>query len=178
MIISSVHSNYSKKKRGFTLVEVMIAAGIITIGLGSAFYAIQLLGKGSQSVVTYSEMNQQTRKLLSYLGRDTRNAYDITIANEHMLQLMDEDDFPITYEFDSDTEELTRTSDGEEITLLADVQYCRFRYFTFRLDETSRPVEVKHIQLQASIERPILSLTTSDDIVTARFMMRNHAVSN
>jgi hypothetical protein len=84
----------------------------------------------------------------------------------------------ITYDYTSSDETLTRTADGDTLTILTNVTECKFQYFTFRQAETSSPVEVKHIQLQARMKRSILSIMTSDDIVTARFMMRNHEVSN
>ncbi|MET3871366.1 prepilin-type N-terminal cleavage/methylation domain-containing protein [Puniceicoccus vermicola] len=173
-----MRSEANRSPSGFTLVELLIAVAILTFGLIGAYAAISLLGKGSESVISYSEMNSQSRKMLTYLGRDVRAADDISIADETKLMLTDLGGNSITYEYDSENETVSRTKNAEAMTILGNVTDCKFSYYTLRQASTSRPVEVKHVQLQARMKRPILSLTTSDDIVTARFMMRNHEVSN
>jgi len=178
MIILSVLSKPTATRTGFTLVELMIALTILAFGMAGAYTAISLLGKGSESVVSYAEMNGQSRKLLYSLGRDVRGAEDVKVANANRFEVVDLDGNRILYDYDANGDKLTRTENGDTQVILSNVAECRFRYYTFRQVETSRPVEVKHVQLQARMRRPILSITTSDDIVTARFMMRNHEVSN
>jgi len=66
-----------KSKKGFTLVEVMVAMSLSTLLLASAYATLFSLAKGSESMINFSEMNSQSRFALELFARDMRMASDV-----------------------------------------------------------------------------------------------------
>ena len=68
----------ARKRRGFTLVEVMVVvllSGIVLTGVLTTY--LQLMRSGTR-VSQYAEMNAQVRRGLTQLGQDLQNASAIT----------------------------------------------------------------------------------------------------
>ncbi len=52
-------------------------------------------------------------------------------------------------------------------------------YYRYNRDELAlNPLETKHIQLEAKLQRNVLGITNTNYIISARFMMRNKDVTN
>jgi type II secretory pathway pseudopilin PulG len=73
--------------RAFTLVEVLIAAGISVVVLAGVLTANLQVIRGGVRATEYAEMEAQVRRALDMLGRDLREALDITWNNESDLTL-------------------------------------------------------------------------------------------
>lgn len=158
--------------------EVMVAMTIGTFMLASAYATIMSLAKGSQSVINFTEMNTQTRHALEVFGRDSRMAEDVKLSQSARTVLVVDGD-EVEYQFVSAAKIMTRTvNGGTPDVLLFDVDELLFNYYTLRHGVTSSPLEVKHIQLEAKLERRVLNIANTNYIISARFMMRNKHVSN
>lgn len=163
---------------GFTLIEVMVAMTIGTLLLASAYTTLLSLAKGSQSVVNYTEMNTQTRHALEIFGRDARMAEDVKTATALRAVLVVEGD-TVEYRYEPTAKVLYRiVKGGTPRAVIFDVEDLTLNYYTLRHDPTNNPLEVKHIQLEAMLERRVISLANTNYIISARFMMRNKHVSN
>jgi len=179
MITLYDHSRASRKPTsGFTLVELMIAMAIAAFALTGAYLSFTTLAKGSESVVSYTDMNSQTRSILNYLGRDARSARTVTYSDEDFFAIETIHGDSVSYLYDENEGTVTRDSNGQVTTVLNNVSDFKFTYYTFRQQPTTRGIEVKHVQAEARLENRISNLMTSDAIVTTRFMLRNHNVSN
>ena len=63
-----------KKKPGMTLVEVLVAIVIGVISAAAVFYSYNIFNKSYQSVADKAKMNSSSRKALSMILKDLRNA--------------------------------------------------------------------------------------------------------
>jgi type II secretory pathway pseudopilin PulG len=73
--------------RAFTLVEVLIAAGISVVVLAGVLTANLQVIRGGVRATEYAEMEAQVRRALDMLGRDLREALDIKWNSESDLTL-------------------------------------------------------------------------------------------
>lgn len=187
-------------KKGFSLAEIMVATTISAFILTSAYATIMSLAKGSESMINFSEMNGQTRVALELFGRDMRMASDVETASEQVVKVQKKVYIPssnaniacdITYEFVPSAETFTRTivrrdtgTTIEDRILLYDVDALKFTYYSL-INPTDpwvspaahNPLEVKHVQIEAKLQRNVLNLKNTNYIISARFMMRNKDVS-
>jgi prepilin-type N-terminal cleavage/methylation domain-containing protein len=172
----------SNVRAGFTLFEVMVAVFLGTIMLGSAFAVLLSLNRGSVALTHYTEMNAQSRQVMELFGRDMRMTSDVSRADDQVLVVdtlnHDGNVVEVIWDFDTVKAEVVRTEGGVSRVLLRNVEDFNLNYFTLRRDPTNHPLEVKEVQLEVLIRRPVLAATTTNHIVSARFMMRNRKVSN
>ena len=180
-------------KKGFTLPEMMITLTISAIVLTSAYATLASLAKGSRSMINFSEMNTTSRFALEMFGRDARMARDVEVSTPSRVRLEREIDgttYDVEYVYDAQAGTFRRTIYNNDTNTIAtgvarpdrvliyDVSDLNLNYYTLRHAVTDRPIEVKHVQLEAVLERQVISLTNTNYIISARFMMRNKDVSN
>lgn len=177
---------------GFTLVEVIVAMTIGVFILASSYATIMSLAKGSESMINFSEMNGQTRTALELFGRDSRMARDVESATANTVRLersISGTVYDVVYAYVPTAGTFTRTVYEDDTTtiaglpdanktLLFDVDELALTYYTLRHDETVKPISIKHVQLEAKLERKVLNIANTNYIISARFMMRNKDVSN
>lgn len=193
-----------RKRSGFTLAEVMVASTISVFILASAYATVISLAKGSESMINFTEMNTQTRQAIELFGRDARMASNVlwegfspdSVVMTRILGT-DEDGNPTAtrdyaYIYDPDTKVFMRQvwdpeydpenhpeylDEEKSRTLVTEVDELNFNYYTVLHAATSHPPDVKHIQLEAKLQRSVLNITNTNYIISARFMMRNKDVS-
>lgn len=177
------------RKSGFTLVEVMVGLTIATFLLASSYATLISLSKGTESMINFSEMNGQTRFALELFGRDSRMASAVKHARNKSFRLVREmggSEIEVRYRYVPDSgifERIQFDSSGsvsERRTLLYDVEEMNFNYYTARQVKTngSGLADIKHVQIEAKLERKVLNITNTNYIISARFMMRNRHVAN
>jgi len=172
---------------------MLIAMTLAALVLAGTTSAIMALVKGSQSLVNYSEMNTESRFALENLGRNLRSANSVkAVANDgfritRVRSDGTQEDLRYDYDAQARTLSLSNLTSGENRVLLHDVNsphaaiYYKLKptYGTGAAAEpTSNPLEVKHVQLEAELRRDVLNLANRNYIISARFMLRNHRVSN
>ena len=72
---------------GFTLVEIMVAAAISVFVLAGVLTANLQVIRGGVRITEYAEMESQMRRALDFLGRDLKEAVDLTWNGESDLTL-------------------------------------------------------------------------------------------
>lgn len=186
-------------KKGFTLVEMLMAMTISSFILAGAYASIISLAKGSESLINYTEMNNQCRHALELFSRDMRMASDVLQHDFKSDSIVIERDQPngasifVRYHYVNNSgtgghfrREEWSVYPGDpsfdlisEDVLMFDVQALEFRYYRFDRDVAAlTPLEVKHVEIEAELERDVLGLSNTNYIVSARFMMRNKDVTN
>lgn len=189
-------------KKGFTLVEVMVASTISLFILASSYATVMSLAKGSKSMINFSEMNSQTRFTVDQFGRDARMAEDVETWTDTTFTCLNSTwnpstktyrDYRVTYEYFPvagtfkrtvvDTNGTPHNWDDFEVEnriLLYDVQDLNFTYYSLinqdeplQSREAETRLEIKHVQIEAELQRKVLSLTNTNYIISARFMLRN-----
>ena len=104
--LQSPTSNLQPNK-GFTLIELIIYIGIVSIILVSISYLIIDLISGQSSNTARQEVNQNVRFISSVISRDIRAAQAIaSLSADTLVLTMPGDD--ITYNFDAGNLDLTR----------------------------------------------------------------------
>lgn len=175
-------SSVLSRKRGFTLVEVMVAALISGVVLATATGSLLFLAKSTAGIANYQEMNMTTRYTLELFASDARMTADVNFATSTTVSLEVYDSSgaleTVIYSYDPDNAQFSRTVGGATRILLSDVDSVDLKYFTLRRDETTVLVEMKEIQLQVVMSRNVLNVGNTNEILSARFMMRNRSVSS
>jgi prepilin-type N-terminal cleavage/methylation domain-containing protein len=193
-------------RSGFSLVEVMVALTISTFILASAYATLISLAKGSESMINYTEMNSQARRALEIFGRDSRMADGVhTFKDTQFIlrrKMWDRNDNRyetrfVEYVFEPSAESFSRIvydsmiKNGKEVPDFSDIREERILVFWMKSlnfdyyklvdtgtnNEAKTTLEVKHVRLKAQIQTNVLNLINTDDIISARFMMRNKNVS-
>lgn len=189
-----------RSKAGFSLVEVMVATTISIFILASSYATIMSLAAGSKSMINFSEMNGQTRVALELFGRDARMASNVTAASQSAISLTKKIYIPsissykictVSYTFvpsaNTFSRKVVRNDTGtvlEDRILLYDVDELTLTYYSLinPADPWISPIannnlEIKHVQLEAKLQRKVLNIDNTNYIISARFMMRNKDVS-
>lgn len=184
-----------KDKKGFSLVEVMVAMAISMIFLATTYATLFSLSSGSESMINFSEMNGQSRFALELFGRDARMARDVYTDQTHAFS---DSEMWITrradpsssavirvgYIYDKNSSTFTRIVEDtsgntlSERVLLYDITELKLNYYRYINNQTAlNPLETKHVQLEAELQRKVLALKNTNYIISARFVMRNKDVT-
>lgn len=168
---------------GFTLVEMMITMGILSMIIATGLTAVTFISQSSTSLSNYTIMSTDSRHALERAARDFRMGFNVNSATSTTI------DFDIygkagaidniVYTYSSSNKTLYRSENGSSNeAVLEDLQNFQFNYYNLRRESTTAPISIKEVQLEGIMRRHVLVLTNTNYIISARFMMRNRAVSN
>jgi prepilin-type N-terminal cleavage/methylation domain-containing protein len=148
-------------KRGYTLVEVIITMGLLTMIIAVGLSAVTFISQSSTALTNYTIMSTDGRQALEVLARDLRMGYNINEATDVKL------DFDIygkagttnniVYLFSSTDEKLYRSIDGsanEEV--MNDLASFAFNFFNLRRIPTTAIISIKEVQIEGILKRNAL----------------------
>jgi prepilin-type N-terminal cleavage/methylation domain-containing protein len=168
-------------RRAFTLVETMIALSVGVLVLGAATGSLVFFARGTASVGNYQEMNMTGRWALETFASDSRMAADVLEATSARVSLevydADGGTETVVYAYHPETGAFTRAAGGKTAVLLEDLVSLDLAYFDHRHGVANAPLEIKEIQLRAVMRRKALSVGNTNEIISARYMMRNRGVN-
>ena len=183
MTTTIVQSDVNRTRSGFSLIELLISLGLLTLIISVGLTALTFISQSSTSLTNYSIMSRESRYALEEFARDIRMGYRVNDANINKL------DFNIygkagtinkvVYTYEPTENKLYRSEDGgnkEEV--LNDLTAFQFRFFNLRKNPTTAPISIKEVQIEGLMKKNALLVTNTNYIISARFMMRNRAVSN
>jgi len=187
-------SSRSRRPRGFTLAEVMMAAGLgafILAGVMSSFLFIGRSGFGAES---YNDMENETHRALELFAEDARAACNIQWNNSQSITLTLPTETnattTVTYAYDSDSTSPTyqcfyRLSATAPLQVLVHNVTPDFAFARYQLDSTgdaspaSNDLATKQIQVTLRAQRTGSTVVTAtDSTVSASYILRNKRVSN
>lgn len=198
MTISTPPTN-RRRRRGFTLVEVLIAASLSTVVLAGVMSAFLLVGKTGYAASNYSEMETQTRRALDIFGSDVRKAVDIRWNSAQSITLSVATSTNattlVTYAYDTDPASATygcfyRVLGDAASTLprrkLVTGVASDFAFQRFKLEQSdvadntaTTDLETKQIQLNLRATRTgNTTVAANQAALSARYILRNKRVSN
>ncbi len=167
---------------GFSVMELMLAIAIGGILLAGAASTINLWARSSMSVGNYADMSGSCRRALDVFAMDVRMATDVSVSTASTFTFTAFDSgtstVSVSYVFDDANDTVTRTYDGESRIILEDVDQFAFDYSDLNLATTNNPLSVKVVQIEAILQKQVLNLSNTDEIISARFMLRNRRVSS
>ncbi len=188
-----------RRARGFTLVEVMVAASLSTFVLAGVLSAFLLIGRSGFLASSYSELESQTRRALEIFGEDVRKSSDLSWNSSQSITLSvttaTSHTVPVTYAYDSDRTSPTygsfyrvpgdAKSTAPRRVLIRNVA-ADFAFQRFKLeqgpgtDNTARSdLETKQIQVTLRASRAgTTTVAANQAALSARYILRNKRVSN
>jgi len=201
---SSLLNFHSKRKRSvaFTLVEVMIAAGLGSIILAGVLSSFLMLVKSGVRVSNYSTMESETRRAFERLGIDARMSNDFSsnisggVITSFTLTIPTEDSVnphrQVTYGYETDPTNSTKKrlflvpgssasgTLGKRI-LVSNVDALVFARYNISdvLIPTSTVADtgVKHIQIQLSVSRTAVGVAAATQVIrSSAFTIRNISI--
>ncbi len=175
----------SKAARGFTLVEVMIAASLGTMVLAGVMSTFLMLGRSGANVANYSEMEAQSRRALEEFSQDLRMASGVTWNSAQSITLTIPNNYVptlgvVTYAYDSGAKTFFRSpkdsssAAGTSTVLIrnvVDLSYARFD----RINNVSTlDTTTKRIQLNMTARTTTRTVTGASNIIlSASYILRN-----
>ncbi len=185
----------ARRRAGFTLSEVMIAASLSVVVLAGVLSTALMIVRSGYRVEQYTDMENESRKSLEQFGQDVRMAQSVAWHDANSLTLT----LPVdatgtatrtcTYTYDPSARTLARTTAGQTTILLSGIVDCTLMGFKINGDPTHTSAtpaatwtvignSTKQLQLSVSSRRSRSdSLTTSQKVISARFILRNKRVT-
>jgi prepilin-type N-terminal cleavage/methylation domain-containing protein len=201
MTITSIR--FKQRARGFTLIEVMVAATIgsfVLLGVLTAFF---MLTRSATNAANYSMMETQSRRALEELGQDLRMASDCKWNSSTSITLTVPDNYTSTsnlvtyaYQTVSGVGQFYRMPGAASATntktvlvrnVTSDFAYSRFNRVggplssavpTLPADATALDLQTKRIQLYMTVRSTTRTVATATNtILSASFILRNKLTS-
>jgi len=185
------------RNRGFTIVELLVAAFISAVVMAGVLAVFVMVGKIQVNGANYGDMQKDAQLALQRFSEDVRMANKITVpiaapwttltvitdVTLTVPHTSDANSDPVRYYYDSAAKTLVRfgpdpiTGAANTTTILAsNVQSCRF--LPWKLGSTgpaSSTSETDLLQIQLLIRKQSITATaTSDLVVSASYLLRNH----
>ncbi len=175
------------RRRAFTLMEVMIAMGILSVVMASmaSFFLFSL--RSGAGLGNYALLDQANREAMDRMTREIRQAREITgfSTNPPSITILNGDNTEVTYAFHPETHTMTRnSSDGERTLLLENCSLLQFTMYqrnpsnatfgVFPVASNNWRRTGKMIQLtwKTSITNSPYPTVNSENVQTARIVIR------
>lgn len=199
MTTSTPRTEPARRRRGFTLVEVMVAAALSTVVLAGVLSAFLFIGRTGFSSSGYSEMEAEVRRGLDTFATDARMASDIhwNSAQSVTLSLPTATNATqlVTYAYDATPGGTTaqcfyRLAGAADSTaprrVLVRHVASDFSFSRYKLEQdgvtdnaAANDLETKLVQINLRVTRTAVTAgPTSQASRSARYLLRNKRVTN
>lgn len=186
------------RRRGFTLVEVLISSTIAAGILAAILSTFLMLGRSGYNAANYSMMESEARRALEMFSQEARMANNIewVDANTITLRVVNSGSSTtqVTYAYDPDTTPGNRTArcfyrvvgntstaPDQRLILVRNVSEFAFRRYKIvnGVDYTAtNDTETKQIQITLrSIRTGATTVDATNAVLSARVVLRNKPVS-
>ncbi len=170
------------RKSGYSVVELLVAMVVAAMFLGVAASSINMLARSSMGIGNYTDMNSSSRRSLENFATDVRMAVNVVTSTNTDLRFWAYNDsytlVQVRYWYDAAKDEVYRSYGGVVSTVLTDVKVFDFDYYDLTHSSTTNALSVKEVEINASLKKKVFSLDNTNEIISARFMMRNRQVSS
>lgn len=180
------------RRRGHTLVELLIASTLAALTLAGVLSSFLFLVRSGTNIRNYSDMESQARKALELFAEDVRQASAITWTSNTSVTLAVNSQ-PITYTYTSVGEAFVRISlVGTTPVKRVLISGITPNTFTFRAytvsgielplasgaDLTAAGVNTKQLQISLEATRTNQTVVAATNtVLSARFILRNKIVT-
>lgn len=185
----------ARRRRGFTLVEILIATSISSFVLAGVLSAFLMLGRSGYNAASYCIMEAEARRALESFSEEARLASNITWNSASSITLTvvtsTSATYQVTYAYDSSTSGSTAqsfyrvlgtaSSTATRLVLVRNISDFAFRRYKVvnGVDFTaSNDLETKQIQITLrSIRTGVTAVSATNAVLSARVVLRNKVVS-
>jgi prepilin-type N-terminal cleavage/methylation domain-containing protein len=172
----------NRTKSGFSLVEMMVAAGVGSLFLVAMAMLYMFSMRSFAAMANYADFGRRSRYASDILSRDIRRSLYVVSATNNQIVLSAPDGTNISYTFSPTLRNVTRVKGSDNKVLLKNVAWVAFAlylppatnavYNTFATTTTA--ADAKMVGFQFSCSQPVQGLeSNSEDIQTAIVSMRN-----
>lgn len=180
-----------RHSRGFTLVELMVGAGLSAIVLAGVLSSFLMMGRVGANVANYTEIEAEARSALEQFSREVRVAFDVTAYDDNSVTLSIPDAttnptglaYSVTYAFDSANKRLNRNGSPLITGVVANPGTPFFNYYRrirtgyvegYTTNTVLNRAEIKQIEVSFALQRKNVTVTTATNkVLSARFILRN-----
>ncbi|HVZ66147.1 MAG TPA: hypothetical protein VG936_16385 [Lacunisphaera sp.] len=178
----------SAGSRGFTLVEIMIGAGLAAFLLAAVLSTFLFMGRSGANLRNYSDMEAQARTALELFAEDSRQASSIT-WNSNSSVTLSVIGVSVTYAYDSSAGTFSRTASGSTRKLITGITSGTFTFTAYNVNGTSLSLasasdctassaSTKQIQISLQASRTNTTVVAATNtVLSARFILRNKVVT-
>lgn len=173
------------RRRGFTLVEVMVSAGLGSLVLAGVLTAFVFFCRTAFSLSYYSEMEADTRVALARFAQDARQTNAANWQSQTSL-VFQVNGTNVTYTYDAAEKTFTRTEGGRTEVLASSVNAFSFKAYNIKMEPlnfssaslTTLSAATKLIQIDLDMSREAgSSKLATQQILSSRYVLRNKKVS-
>ena len=178
---------------GFTLVEMMVSAGLAGFILVGVLGTFVMIGRDGYNAANYSIMEAEARRALETFSEEARMASNITwtSATSVTFTIAAASSYRVTYAYDASTSGATArcfyrlpgnaSSTADRRILVRNVTDFAFRRYKVvnGVDYTAaNDLETKQIQITLrSVRTGMTTVATTNAVLSARVVLRNKAVT-
>lgn len=171
-------------RRGYTLVEMMVALGIFSILSVALMSAYLFAMKSFAAMGNYAALSRANRQAMDLLTREIRQAKQVSAYSTNSITIVNGDSLTVSYLFLPQTKQMVRTaSDGSYQVLLDDCDLINFNLYQRNPIGGSYDIypaaignwqqTVKVVQLSWKTSRTLFNgALNSEDVQTARIVIR------
>jgi len=175
-------SRQFRKTRAFTLIEVMIASSLALLALLAIGLLSWYSSRSFAAIANYVELDQKSHLALDKLSREVRQARRLINFSPTELTLLDINNEPLQFIYQSDSRTLLRVSGGESNLLLSGCDFLEFSKYqhtpisnTFDAYEPAYLTNSKLIQVSWSCSRKILGAkVNTESVQSSKIALRNN----
>lgn len=175
------HSKKQKKRNGFTLIEMLFSTSVLGLVMAGLVSNYVFIFQSSLALGNYSDMARESTYFLETMGRELRMAEDVqAVASDRFTVVVpySTGDEVVQYRYYSDLKSIYRIEGASSDKVLSNVEDLTFTYYNNIHAESNDLLEVKAVQMEATLQRDLAKLKNTDHIISARYTMRNRTVSN
>jgi prepilin-type N-terminal cleavage/methylation domain-containing protein len=176
-------TSIKRRARGFTLVELVMAAGIGSIVLALLSSFILYTGRSFAAMANYVNLDQKSRHALDTMSKEIRQTNRLISHTATSLMFEDWDGGTLTYTYDTSERTLRRSKGGtaDARPLLTECDFLQFSIFQrnpvaggYGYYPTASAATCKLVQLSWVCSRTILGLAVNTESVqSAKVVIRN-----
>lgn len=194
---TTTRSPANRAARGFTLVELMVAAGLSGFVLTGVLTCFLMLGRSGANLVNYTEMEGEARSGLELFAEDTRMANDIEWNSINSVTLIvpgSGSNERYTYSYDpvagTLTRQLTGPTTGTARVLISGISEFSFKAYRVNASEIDLEeldadgdldqanIDTKQLQISLNASRSSSTVATATNtVLSARFILRNKRIT-
>lgn len=185
---SPTRNRAASRRRGFTLVEVMIAAALSTFVLTAIMTTFLFMGRSGVNLQNYSDMEAQGRRALERFAEDVRQASAISYTTASHITLT-VNGAAVQYKYDSTTQIFSRISGTTTTNLITKIVVGSFAFKAYNVlgtelalvtaaNLTAAGTNTKQLQISLQASRTDKTVAQATNLVlSARYILRNKIVT-
>jgi hypothetical protein len=116
----------TRRAIAFTIPELLVASGLGGIIIAALAVSLVFCTRSFLAMGNYMELNKSSLNCIDRISRDIREARSLQSFNSNRLVFLDFNSNQMTFTWDMNTKQLTRTQSGTNSVLLKNCDYLAF----------------------------------------------------